>query len=140
VLPPSRGPAPFPSSLAQLPTQQRHCQKVRNQTPAHRTRPRPLQELESRGIWDFDRLCEPWITDEVLRETFGAELAPEVAARYLQEQVGGRYRFRKMYARCGGKAWRECLRVGACKQGISWFVRMRLAMWGATALRLRCLR
>lgn len=27
--------------------------------------PLPPQELESHGIWDFDRLCEPWITDEV---------------------------------------------------------------------------
>lgn len=23
------------------------------------------QELEGHGIWDFDRLCQPWITDEV---------------------------------------------------------------------------
>lgn len=43
----------------------------------------------------------------MLRETLGAELAVEVAARFLQEQAGGRYRFRKQYARwdaggCGG--------------------------------------
>lgn len=60
--------------------------------------PLSRQELESKGIWDFDRLCQPWITDDVLRELFGAELAPEVAARYLQEQAGGRYRFRQQYA------------------------------------------
>ncbi|PSC73748.1 4-alpha-glucanotransferase DPE2 [Micractinium conductrix] len=60
--------------------------------------PLSRNELESKGIWDFDRLCEPYITDEVLRETLGAELAVEVAARFLQEQAGGRYRFRKQYA------------------------------------------
>lgn len=38
---------------------------------------------------------------QVLRETFGPDLAPEVAARYLQEQSNGRYRFRAQYARCG---------------------------------------
>ena len=38
---------------------------------------------------------------QVLLEVFGAELAPEVAARYLQEQASGRYRFRQQYARCG---------------------------------------
>ncbi|KAI3431637.1 hypothetical protein D9Q98_004684 [Chlorella vulgaris] len=60
--------------------------------------PLSRQELESHGIWDFDRLCEPWITDELLQDVFGAELAPEIAARYLQEQVGGRYRFRQAYS------------------------------------------
>jgi 4-alpha-glucanotransferase len=60
--------------------------------------PLSRHELESHGIWDFDRLCEPWITDEVLREVFGPELASEVAARYLQEQANGRYRFRQQYA------------------------------------------
>jgi len=32
---------------------------------------------------------------------FGSELAPEVAARFLQEQSEGRYRFRQQYARYG---------------------------------------
>ncbi len=36
---------------------------------------------------------------QVLREVFGPELASEVAARYLQEQANGRYRFRQQYAR-----------------------------------------
>lgn len=103
--------------------------------PKCSTCPACSQELESRGIWDFDRLCEPYITDEVwacrvtctptlskvappasravcgfmsspccagvqvLLEVFGAELAPEVAARYLQEQASGRYRFRQQYTR-----------------------------------------
>ncbi len=40
---------------------------------------------------------------QVLLEVFGAELAPEVAARYLQEQAGGRYRFRQQYARWAGR-------------------------------------
>ena len=36
---------------------------------------------------------------QVLREVFGPELASEVAARYLQEQSNGRYRFRQQYSR-----------------------------------------
>lgn len=36
---------------------------------------------------------------QVLREVFGPELASEVAARYLQEQSNGRYRFRTQFAR-----------------------------------------
>lgn len=104
---PQRGPPPKAQHLSWRPTQQCHRSKGRDTLPLHTVHPspdtrpptHPNQELESRGIWDFDRLCEPWITDDVLRDTFGAELAPEVAARYLQEQVGGRYRFRKMYAR-----------------------------------------
>ena len=105
------------------------------------------QELEAHGIWDFDRLCEPWITDEVLQEVFGAELAPEVAARYLQEQTGGRYRFRAAYARCAGaRPACECFCAGRARHQRSEFVgpccfaassRSRLCRCGA-ALLLTC--
>lgn len=53
-------------------------------------------------------LCSAWLNGmhvrsialpQVLREVFGPELATEVAARYLQEQSNGRYRFRQQYAR-----------------------------------------
>ena len=43
----------------------------------------------------------------MLLEVFGADLAPEVAARYLQEQASGRYRFRQQYARCG--VWEDLI-------------------------------
>ena len=46
---------------------------------------------------------------QVLEEVFGdAELAGEVAARYLQEQSGGRYRFRQQYARWAAACMHEC--------------------------------
>lgn len=54
-------------------------------------------ELESRGIWDFDRLCEPYITPALLDRTFGA-LASEIADRYFVEGSGRRLKFRDQYA------------------------------------------
>lgn len=59
----------------------------------------------------------PWLCSclQVLQDVFGVELAPEVAARYLQEQAGGRYRFRQAYARCASvllaAVWRPWLQV-----------------------------
>ena len=56
-------------------------------------------ELESRGIWDFDRLCEPYVTQSLLERTFGeGELATEVAARYFMDSPGRRFRFRGQFA------------------------------------------
>ncbi|CAL5220743.1 g2802 [Coccomyxa viridis] len=59
--------------------------------------PLTRQELESHGIWDFDRLCKPYITTTILEDTFG-ELAAEVAAKYLTEYEKGRYRLKEEYA------------------------------------------
>ncbi len=53
-------------------------------------------ELERMGFWDFNRLCEPYITREVLRETFGAQ-AGEIEQKYLEEQAAGRYRLKDGY-------------------------------------------
>ena len=61
--------------------------------------PLTRRELESHGIWDIDRLCEPYITQPLLQRAFG-EMAEEVACRYLQEGLHGRYRLRPQYARC----------------------------------------
>lgn len=56
-------------------------------------------ELEGRGIWDFDRLCEPYVTQALLEREFGEDgLAAEVAARYFSEGHARRYRFRAQYA------------------------------------------
>lgn len=55
------------------------------------------QELEHKGLWDIDRLCEPWITWHILEEVFG-DLASEVASRYLVEYKPQHYKLRAQYA------------------------------------------
>ena len=45
------------------------------------------------------RLCDPYITSTILKDTFG-ELAHEVASKYLQETEKGRFRLRDEYSRC----------------------------------------
>jgi 4-alpha-glucanotransferase len=56
-------------------------------------------ELESKGIWDFDRLCEPYVTNALLERTFGeGELASEVAARYFVDGPGRRLKFKKQFS------------------------------------------
>lgn len=55
-------------------------------------------ELESRGIWDFDRLCDPYITWPILESLFGVELAGEVTCKYLVEVGNHRYRLRPQYS------------------------------------------
>ena len=64
-------------------------------------------ELEAKGIWDFDRLCEPYVTWSLLEKAFGESLAAEVACRYFVEYSNHRYRFRPQYSRCAGgtRAW-----------------------------------
>lgn len=54
-------------------------------------------ELEQAGIWDFERLTEPYIRMHLLDELF-AESAHEVAAKYLVEAAPGCYRFRPQYS------------------------------------------
>ena len=60
--------------------------------------PLTSQELEARGVWDFERLCEPYITQELLERTFG-DLAEDVACRYMQEGPHRRLQLRPQYAR-----------------------------------------
>eukprot|EP00166_Cyanidium_caldarium_P002981 ctg_2867.g483 len=68
----------------------------------------PLQrhELESRGLWDIERLCEPYISDKVLRELFGDQRLQAIRQKYFEpwydphhpaapvEQRGAAARFR----------------------------------------------
>ncbi|GMH36293.1 hypothetical protein BSKO_04161 [Bryopsis sp. KO-2023] len=56
--------------------------------------PLTRQELESRGIWDFDRLCEPFVQWSHLEEMFG-DWAHSVAADYFHKQSNGLFRFRE---------------------------------------------
>lgn len=55
-------------------------------------------ELESHGIWDFDRLCDPYVTPAMLEKEFG-EMASEVASRYFNDgPTPQRLKFRKQFA------------------------------------------
>jgi len=54
-------------------------------------------ELESRGLWDIQRLTEPYVRWHLLNELFGKQ-APEVAARFFEEPTPGCFRFRAQYA------------------------------------------
>jgi len=55
-------------------------------------------ELERQGLWDIDRLAEPFITDELLHELFDdPELELEVKERFLEPSPGNRYRFKERY-------------------------------------------
>lgn len=57
------------------------------------------KELESQGLWDIDRLAEPFITDELLSEMLDdKELETEVKERFLEPCPGDRYRFKQRYA------------------------------------------
>eukprot|EP00884_Botryococcus_braunii_P017590 jgi/Botrbrau1/4514/Bobra.60_2s0005.1 len=53
-------------------------------------------ELESRGIWDIDRLCDPYITPDLLYKHFG-DLASTVLDDYLEPHYPGRLRFKPKY-------------------------------------------
>jgi len=55
------------------------------------------QELESRGLWDVERLVQPYIRQHHLNDLFGG-MADEVAAKYLWEYSPGCFRFREQYA------------------------------------------
>lgn len=59
--------------------------------------PLSRQELEQRGLWDIDRLTQPYIRQHLLDKIFGAGLASEVAAKYLVEYQPGCFRFRSQY-------------------------------------------
>ncbi|HFA48350.1 MAG TPA: 4-alpha-glucanotransferase [Bacteroidetes bacterium] len=54
-------------------------------------------EFQEHGIWfDYDRYCKPFITAQILNETFGEE-ALYVAKLFLQKENNGRYLFLKKY-------------------------------------------
>jgi 4-alpha-glucanotransferase len=55
-------------------------------------------ELERQGLWDIDRLAEPFITDDLLQELLDdPELELEVKERFLEPSPGNRYRFKDKY-------------------------------------------
>ena len=48
------------------------------------------------GLWDIDRLCEPYITAHILKEELGDD-ADEVIGKYLVPDNAGKLRFRPAY-------------------------------------------
>ncbi|KAJ9519153.1 hypothetical protein QJQ45_007717 [Haematococcus lacustris] len=54
-------------------------------------------ELEQRGIWDLERLTEPYIRGHLLLAMFG-KMWQEVAAKYLVETSEGCFRLRPQYS------------------------------------------
>jgi len=54
-------------------------------------------ELESRGLWDMDRLIKPYVRHHIIEELFGS-LAVEVACKYFTERGDGLLEFREQYA------------------------------------------
>ena len=55
-------------------------------------------ELERQGLWDIDRLADPFITDELLHELLDdPEVEHEVKMRFLEPSPGNRYRFKDRY-------------------------------------------
>lgn len=88
-------------------------------------------ELESDGIWDIERICEPYVTWPLLQEEFG-ELAAEVASKYFEEnQETHRYSFRQGFSSEEGIA-----AIKARVDSPSWLVE-EVARTRAGLLRLR---
>ena len=59
--------------------------------------PVPLQEFAERGIrFDFDRYCKPYLTVDLLNQTFGEE-ALFVSGNFLEKKEDGTYRFKETY-------------------------------------------
>ncbi|WPT12628.1 4-alpha-glucanotransferase DPE2 [Picochlorum sp. SENEW3] len=57
------------------------------------------EDLEIQGLWDIDRLAEPYVTDALLHELLDdPELEEEVKERFFQPSPGNRYRFKEKYA------------------------------------------
>ncbi|KAJ8770417.1 hypothetical protein K2173_015031 [Erythroxylum novogranatense] len=56
--------------------------------------PLSQEELESEGIWDFNRLSHPYIKQEFLQEKFGTSWT-FIAANFLNEFQKGHYEFKE---------------------------------------------
>ncbi|XP_019250677.1 PREDICTED: 4-alpha-glucanotransferase DPE2 [Nicotiana attenuata] len=52
------------------------------------------EELESEGLWDFNRLTQPYIGQELLQEKFGASWTV-IASTFLNEYQKGFYEFKE---------------------------------------------
>jgi 4-alpha-glucanotransferase len=59
--------------------------------------PLTRDELERQGIWDFDRICEPYITESLVAELFGAD-AERVTEEFLDRHTEDRYRMKSAFA------------------------------------------
>ncbi|KAI3918010.1 hypothetical protein MKW92_025360 [Papaver armeniacum] len=74
------------------------------------------EELEKEGIWDFDRLCRPYIRQEMLQEKFGDSWSV-IASNFLNEYQKSCYEFKEdcntekkivsKLKECDGKSWLE---------------------------------
>ncbi|MDQ5988180.1 MAG: 4-alpha-glucanotransferase [Syntrophus sp. SKADARSKE-3] len=53
-------------------------------------------ELAAEGLHNFDRLCTPWITDQILEQSFGSD-TDEIIRDYLDEKAPGYYRFKTAF-------------------------------------------
>ncbi|KAL7588975.1 hypothetical protein Lser_V15G38764 [Lactuca serriola] len=55
--------------------------------------PLSQEELEKEGIWDFDRLCKPYILQDFLQEKFGPSWIV-LASHFMNEYQKNRYEFK----------------------------------------------
>lgn len=62
-------------------------------------------ELDSKGIWDIDRLCKPYITEELLSDLFG-DLA-EVVADFFLFKRHSYYELKDTFSTTNDIFWRE---------------------------------
>lgn len=58
--------------------------------------PITAEELEQDGVWDFNRLCDPYVRCHVLQEKFGQRWA-EIASKYFEEYQHLCYRFKSEF-------------------------------------------
>eukprot|EP00850_Spirogloea_muscicola_P013966 SM000097S24819 [mRNA] locus=s97:544160:552835:+ [translate_table: standard] len=58
--------------------------------------PIAAEEMEKEGIWDFNRLSEPYIRCHILQDTFGTKWT-ELASKYFEETMHLCYKFKPAY-------------------------------------------
>jgi 4-alpha-glucanotransferase len=59
--------------------------------------PLSQEELEKKGIWDFNHLSQPYIMDTILQDKFGS-IWMDVASTYFNKNQYQRYEFKEEYA------------------------------------------
>jgi len=59
--------------------------------------PLSQEELEKKGIWDFNRLSQPYIVDNILQDKFGS-IWMDLASTYFNKNQYQRYEFKEEYA------------------------------------------
>ena len=60
--------------------------------------PYTRSDLEYSGIWDIDRLTDPYVTDEVLHDLLDdSELESEIKERFFTKSEGNRYKFKEKF-------------------------------------------